>query len=166
MTSSSQVISNGHPLPHHHAAPRVHRNIPSVQVGPTAHFDLVSVCFVPTSGSTIASVRQIRRMGTDAAVGLVPAGVPLYVTIDIDGFDPSIVCVAQATPPTASPTTGRRSSPGSYRHWNPTTSSIPMLRLATSLMLGSPSSSGSSLVTPTSASVQRVHWFYHGMESP
>ena len=29
-------------------------------------------------------------MGQEAAVTLVPADTPLYITIDIDGFDPSI----------------------------------------------------------------------------
>ncbi len=41
-------------------------------------------------GSTIRSVRQCRRLGTDRVLELIPAGVRYYVTIDIDGFDPSI----------------------------------------------------------------------------
>lgn len=41
-------------------------------------------------GSDILSVRQIRVLGTDAVVERVPAGARYYVTIDIDGFDPSI----------------------------------------------------------------------------
>jgi agmatinase len=41
-------------------------------------------------GSDILSVRQIREMGTEAVVKRVPAGSRYYVTIDIDGFDPSI----------------------------------------------------------------------------
>jgi len=41
-------------------------------------------------GSVIRSVRQCRRLGTEAVLDLVPAGVRYYVTIDIDGFDPSI----------------------------------------------------------------------------
>jgi agmatinase len=41
-------------------------------------------------GSNILSVRQIRRMGNDAVLELIPAGARIYVTIDIDGFDPSI----------------------------------------------------------------------------
>ena len=43
-----------------------------------------------TMGSDILSVRQARVLGTAALAARVPAGVPLYVTIDIDGFDPSI----------------------------------------------------------------------------
>jgi agmatinase len=40
--------------------------------------------------SRILSVRQVRAMGTAQVLGTIPAGVRYYVTIDIDGFDPSI----------------------------------------------------------------------------
>ena len=41
-------------------------------------------------GSDIVSVRQFRKLGVDAMLGRIPEGVRYYVTIDIDGFDPSI----------------------------------------------------------------------------
>jgi agmatinase len=41
-------------------------------------------------GSDILSVRQIRKLGTEAVLDRIPAGARYYVTIDIDGFDPSI----------------------------------------------------------------------------
>jgi agmatinase len=41
-------------------------------------------------GSDILSVRQIRALGPEAVAARVPEGVDLYLTIDIDGFDPSI----------------------------------------------------------------------------
>ena len=41
-------------------------------------------------GSDILSVRQIRALGTEAVLARVPAGRRYYVTLDIDGFDPSI----------------------------------------------------------------------------
>ncbi|RED18638.1 agmatinase [Pontivivens insulae] len=41
-------------------------------------------------GSDILSVRQIRKLGVEAVLERVPAGVDYYLTIDIDGFDPSI----------------------------------------------------------------------------
>ena len=41
-------------------------------------------------GSVIRSVRQCRKLGTEEVLKLVPEGVRYYVTIDIDGFDPSI----------------------------------------------------------------------------
>ncbi|MBD0864303.1 MAG: agmatinase [Rhodobacteraceae bacterium] len=41
-------------------------------------------------GSDIVSVRQFRTMGVDAVLARIPEGARYYVTIDIDGFDPSI----------------------------------------------------------------------------
>ena len=41
-------------------------------------------------GSDILSVRQVRKLGIDAVLDRIPAGERYYVTIDIDGFDPSI----------------------------------------------------------------------------
>ncbi len=41
-------------------------------------------------GSDILSVRQIRKLGTEAVLSRIPEGARYYVTIDIDGFDPSI----------------------------------------------------------------------------
>ncbi len=41
-------------------------------------------------GSDILSVRQVRKLGVDAVLARIPEGARYYVTIDIDGFDPSI----------------------------------------------------------------------------
>jgi agmatinase len=41
-------------------------------------------------GCEILSVRQARALGSRALAQRVPAGVPLYITIDIDAFCPSI----------------------------------------------------------------------------
>jgi agmatinase len=41
-------------------------------------------------GSDILSVRQARRLGTETRLERIPAGRRYYVTLDIDGFDPSI----------------------------------------------------------------------------
>jgi agmatinase len=41
-------------------------------------------------GSDILSVRQIRKLGVEATLARIPEGARYYVTIDIDGFDPSI----------------------------------------------------------------------------
>ncbi len=43
-----------------------------------------------TMGSDIVSVRQFRKFGVEGVLARVPKGVRYYVTIDIDGFDPSI----------------------------------------------------------------------------
>jgi agmatinase len=42
------------------------------------------------AGSDILSVRDVRRLGTEAVLARVPDGVRYYATVDIDGFDPSI----------------------------------------------------------------------------
>lgn len=41
-------------------------------------------------GSDILSVRQFRKLGVDGVLARIPEGVRYYVSIDIDGFDPSI----------------------------------------------------------------------------
>ncbi len=41
-------------------------------------------------GSDILSVRQIRKLGVEVTLARIPEGVDYYLTIDIDGFDPSI----------------------------------------------------------------------------
>lgn len=42
------------------------------------------------AGSDILSVRDVRRLGAAGVIERVPAGARYYMTIDIDGFDPSI----------------------------------------------------------------------------
>ncbi len=42
------------------------------------------------AGSTILSIRQIRNLGKDKVLEQIPEGKNYYITIDIDGFDPSI----------------------------------------------------------------------------
>ncbi|MBU9698357.1 agmatinase [Rhodobacteraceae bacterium HSP-20] len=41
-------------------------------------------------GDDILSVRQVRKLGPDATAARIPEGARVYVTIDIDGFCPSI----------------------------------------------------------------------------
>jgi agmatinase len=41
-------------------------------------------------GSDIQSVRQVRKLGTEAMLRRIPEGERYYLTIDIDGLDPSI----------------------------------------------------------------------------
>jgi agmatinase len=42
------------------------------------------------AGSEIMSVRDVRRLGTEGVLARIPEGAAYYITIDIDGFDPSI----------------------------------------------------------------------------
>ncbi|QYX57420.1 agmatinase [Roseovarius sp. SCSIO 43702] len=41
-------------------------------------------------GADIVSVRQFRKMGVEGMLDRIPEGARYYLTIDIDGFDPSI----------------------------------------------------------------------------
>jgi len=41
-------------------------------------------------GSDILSVRQVRKLGNEAVLARIPAGMRYYLSIDIDAFDPSI----------------------------------------------------------------------------
>lgn len=41
-------------------------------------------------GDDILSVRQVRKLGAEAVLARLPKGARIYVTLDIDGFDPSI----------------------------------------------------------------------------
>ena len=42
------------------------------------------------AGSDIMSVRQVRELGVEGVLDRIPQGKKYYITIDIDGFDPSI----------------------------------------------------------------------------
>ncbi len=42
------------------------------------------------AGSTILSVRQVRKLGLEGVLARIPAAAAYYFTIDIDAFDPSI----------------------------------------------------------------------------
>ncbi|MFJ3073611.1 MULTISPECIES: agmatinase [Pseudomonas] len=42
------------------------------------------------AGSQILSVRDVRRLGPEGVLAKIPQGRDYYITIDIDGFDPSI----------------------------------------------------------------------------
>ncbi|APO70758.1 ureohydrolase domain-containig protein (plasmid) [Rhizobium gallicum] len=46
--------------------------------------------YARANGSDILSVRQIRKLGVEGVVERIPAGKRYYLSIDIDGFDPSI----------------------------------------------------------------------------
>ena len=41
-------------------------------------------------GDDIISVRQARKLGTEGVLARIPEGARIYVTLDIDGFCPSI----------------------------------------------------------------------------
>jgi agmatinase len=84
-------VRNGHGSPMRRAADQAHvsgltqlgiRNVSS-----TARDGYVQA---RSMGSDILSVRQVRALGVAAVLERIPAGKRYYLTIDIDGFDPSI----------------------------------------------------------------------------
>jgi agmatinase len=84
-------VRNGHGSPMRRAADQPHvtgmtqlgiRNVSS-----TARDGYVQA---REMGSDILSVRQFRALGVAAVLDRIPAGKRYYLTIDIDGFDPSI----------------------------------------------------------------------------
>ena len=84
-------VRNGHGSPMRRAADQAHvsgmtqlgiRNVSS-----TARDGYVQA---RAMGSDILSVRQVRALGVVAVLERIPEGKRYYLTIDIDGFDPSI----------------------------------------------------------------------------
>ena len=84
-------VRNGHGSPMRRAADQAHvsgmtqlgiRNVSS-----TARDGYVQA---RAMGSDILSVRQVRALGVAVVLERIPAGKRYYLTIDIDGFDPSV----------------------------------------------------------------------------
>ena len=42
------------------------------------------------AGSEVLSVRDVRKLGVEGVLDRIPDGIAYYITVDIDGFDPSI----------------------------------------------------------------------------
>ncbi|MCY4137937.1 MAG: agmatinase [Rhodobacteraceae bacterium] len=84
-------VRHGHGNPMRRAAEQVHvagiSQIGIRNVSSTAREGYEAAL---SMGCDIISVRQARALGTDGLLERIPAGARYYVTIDIDGFDPSI----------------------------------------------------------------------------
>ena len=84
-------VRNGHGSPMRRAADQAHvtglTQIGIRNVSSTAREGYVTA---RAMGSDILSVRQFRKLGVEAVLDRIPAGKRYYLTIDIDGFDPSI----------------------------------------------------------------------------
>lgn len=84
-------VRNGHGNPMRRAAEQDHvtglSQIGIRNVSSTAREGYVDA---RAMGSDILSVRQFRKMGVETVLNRIPKDVRYYVTIDIDGFDPSI----------------------------------------------------------------------------
>ena len=86
--------TNGHAFRHIHAMP----NIQSLtQIGiRSMRSDVAILAEVVAKGSKIVSVGEYRREGAEAIIRRLPKGAPVYVTIDVDALDMSLVpgCVS------------------------------------------------------------------------
>ena len=84
-------VRNGHGSPMRRAADQAYvtglTQIGIRNVSSTAREGYVTA---RAMGSDILSVRQFRTLGVEAVLDRIPAGKRYYLTIDIDGFDPSI----------------------------------------------------------------------------
>jgi agmatinase len=84
-------VRNGHGSPMRRAADHAHvtglTQIGIRNVSSTARDGYVTA---RSMGSDILSVRQFRKLGVEGTLERIPKGKRYYLTIDIDGFDPSI----------------------------------------------------------------------------
>ena len=44
-----------------------------------------------STGATFFTMREFRRQGIDAVIDTIPAGTKLFITLDVDGLDPTIM---------------------------------------------------------------------------
>jgi len=44
-----------------------------------------------SSGATVITMREFRRQGIDAVIDAIPAETKLFITLDVDGLDPTIM---------------------------------------------------------------------------
>ncbi len=84
-------VRHGHGNPMRRAAERVHvSGISQIGIRNVSSTAREGYEAARSMGCDIVSVRQARALGTDGLLERVPDGARYYVTIDIDGFDPSI----------------------------------------------------------------------------
>lgn len=84
-------VRHGHGNPMRRAAEQVHvAGISQIGIRNVSSTAREGYEAARSMGCDIISVRQARALGTDGLLERVPAGARFYVTIDIDGFDPSI----------------------------------------------------------------------------
>lgn len=84
-------VRHGHGNPMRRAAERGHvTGITALGIRNVSSTAREGYAAARAMGGDYLSVRQVRRLGLEAAMARIPAGARLYVTIDIDGFCPSI----------------------------------------------------------------------------
>ena len=84
-------VRHGHGNPMRRAAERGHvTGITALGIRNVSSTAREGYAAARAMGGDYLSVRQVRRLGLDGVMARIPAGARLYVTIDIDGFCPSI----------------------------------------------------------------------------
>jgi agmatinase len=84
-------VRNGHGSPMRRAADHDHvSGITQIGIRNVSSTAREGYATAREMGSDILSVRQFRKLGVDAVLERIPPGKRYYLTIDIDGFDPSI----------------------------------------------------------------------------
>jgi len=84
-------VRHGHGNPMRRAAERDHvTGITALGIRNVSSTAREGYAAARAMGGDYLSVRQVRRLGLDGVMARIPAGARLYVTIDIDGFCPSI----------------------------------------------------------------------------
>ena len=84
-------VTNGHGNPMRRAAEQDHvTGLSQLGIRNVSSTAKIGYDDARARGSDILSVRQFRKLGVEGVLARIPSGVRYYVTIDIDGFDPSI----------------------------------------------------------------------------
>lgn len=84
-------VRHGHGNPMRRAAEQDHvTGITALGIRNVSSTTLEGYQAARAMGDDILSVRQVRKLGVAGTIARIPAGVRLYITIDIDGFCPSI----------------------------------------------------------------------------
>ena len=84
-------VRNGHGSPMRRAADHMHvTGLTQIGIRNVSSTAREGYECARAMGSDILSVRQFRTLGVEAVLNRIPAGKRYYLTIDIDGFDPSI----------------------------------------------------------------------------
>jgi len=84
-------VRHGHGNPMRRAAERDHvTGITALGIRNVSSTAREGYAAARAMGGDYLSVRQVRKLGLEGVMARIPAGARLYVTIDIDGFCPSI----------------------------------------------------------------------------
>ena len=85
-------FTNSHPMTHIKKMPFV-KSLTQIGIRSVRAFNTIDSI---NDGNRVVGMKEFRKLGPDGIATIVPEGEPVYVTIDIDAFDSSIVpgCVS------------------------------------------------------------------------